>query len=274
MNENIIDIKQFDDYRVFLKSILSRRQRKNSSYSMRAMARDLHMSASNISEVLNGKKNLSLKRASAICDKLSLNSSESSIFVDLVIKEQQGSAPLKEIVLERLKLNQANREYTVQDKNIFQYISNWYHSAILELIETKDFRNSTEWISDQLNISQEKVLTTIERLLKLGLLKKSANSYKRMNVGLTTTCDIPSDYIREYHDQVLDKAKDALQTQSVEERDFSNMMMAIDPSLIPEAKEKIKEFRRELCEFLESGEKKEVYSLSLQLFRMSKGEVE
>jgi hypothetical protein len=46
--------------------------------------------------------------------------------------------------------------------------------------------------------------------------------------------------------------------------------MAVDPALLPEAKDMIKKFRRRLSRFLESGKKKEVYTIAIQLFPVSR----
>jgi hypothetical protein len=48
------------------------------------------------------------------------------------------------------------------------------------------------------------------------------------------------------------------------------MTMAIDPSLLPEAKEMIADFRRKLCSFLEQGKRSEVYTFAPSLFRLTR----
>ena len=47
--------------------------------------------------------------------------------------------------------------------------------------------------------------------------------------------------------------------------------MAIDPENLGEAKNMIKSFRKRLSKKLESGNKKEVYKLAIQLFPLSRG---
>jgi hypothetical protein len=55
-----VEILKHRDYRAFLKSELEERMEKNSSYSLRAFARDLTVSPQMLSLVLNGKKTTSL----------------------------------------------------------------------------------------------------------------------------------------------------------------------------------------------------------------------
>ena len=66
--------------------------------------------------------------------------------------------------------------------------------------------------------------------------------------------------LRKMQSDLLAKAIDALEYIDPKLRDQSSITMAIDPSKLPEAKQKILEFRRSLMEFLEaSNEKTEVY---------------
>ncbi len=60
------------DYRSTLKSKLADRRRRNPSYSLRAFARDLGMSASHLSEVIRRKGRLSLRSAELVVTNLEL----------------------------------------------------------------------------------------------------------------------------------------------------------------------------------------------------------
>jgi uncharacterized membrane protein (DUF106 family) len=48
------------------------------------------------------------------------------------------------------------------------------------------------------------------------------------------------------------------------------MTMSIDVKKLPEARKIIKKFRREMSQFLESGNQTRVYQLGIQLFPISK----
>jgi uncharacterized protein (TIGR02147 family) len=80
---------------------------------------------------------------------------------------------------------------------------------------------------------------------------------------------MPNSSIRKNHAQCLELALDALERVPIELRDFSGMIIAADPELLPEAKQRIRALRREITEILEGGKKKEVYRLSIQLFPLS-----
>lgn len=69
------------DYREILRNQLQRRQEVNSKYSLRAFALRLEISPSKISEILSGKKRLSVDRAEVIANKLGLSPQEKELFV-------------------------------------------------------------------------------------------------------------------------------------------------------------------------------------------------
>ena len=60
----------------------------------------------------------------------------------------------------------------------------------------------------------------------------------------------------------------AVDDQPLEERNITGITMSIDPKKLPEAKSRVNNFMEELMEFLEDGDRSEVYQLSTQLFKL------
>jgi hypothetical protein len=83
--------------------------------------------------------------------------------------------------------------------------------------------------------------------------------------------NIPSQSVRSFHDQVLQKARDALAVQATTARDFTSLVIAADPEQMAEAKLYIKNFREEFEKRFcaKSKKKTEVMALGIQYFRMS-----
>ena len=69
--------------RVILQQTLFTKQQKNKRYSLRAFARDLKISPSFLSEVINGKYGISKQLAGQIADRLGFNSEENQHFCSL-----------------------------------------------------------------------------------------------------------------------------------------------------------------------------------------------
>lgn len=265
-------IGRYRDYREFLKASLEARVQKNSRYSLRAFARDLDMAPQVLSSVFNQKKGISTEVAARIAGRLSLNEEETNYFcdlVDLVHARSEGSRKIANLRLSRYK--EALKFKTIK-ADAQHVMSDWYHFAILELTYIKGFSSNSAWIAKRLNISVHQSKQAIERLIRLGMLEEKNGKLLKAEQHLTTTHDVSSDAIKNFHRQILSKATDSLMFQDLSERDLTTMTMAIDVKKIPEAKKKIRDFRRDLTQFLETGERQEVYCLSLQLFKLSQNE--
>ena len=78
-----MDVFESKTYIEYLKSELERRLGQNSSYSLRAFARDLQISPGNLSEIVKGKRPLSKKNAQKIAGSLGLNPIEEEAFLAL-----------------------------------------------------------------------------------------------------------------------------------------------------------------------------------------------
>lgn len=266
-------IGKYNDYRKFLKETLERRIQNNSKYSLRAFARDLSVAPQNLSSVLNGKRGISLETALKLTKRLDLAETEASYFCDLVDLNHAKSPEQKQIALLRLSRYKQGLKFQTISTDTLRIISDWYHFAILELTFISGFKSDTKWIAKKLKISNHEAQQAVDRLLRTNLLVESNGTLIKSSSHLTTTHDVPSDAIKSFNRQILQKAMDSIVFQSVADRDFTTMTMAIDPTKIPEAKSKIRAFRREITEFLEAGDRSEVYCFSQQLFRLTEKKI-
>lgn len=115
------------NYRDILKEQLQRRQELNSKFSLRSFAKKLDISPSKISEVLSGKKKLSVGRLEELARRLNLKDNEREIF--LISGEIESSKVKNREDLEgRLKkaLQELSAEKTTQ-RNA------WYFGAVKAL---------------------------------------------------------------------------------------------------------------------------------------------
>ena len=49
-------------------------------------------------------------------------------------------------------------------QDVFSYMSDWYHLAILELTFVKGFKSEAKWMSRRLGISEAEVKPAVDRL--------------------------------------------------------------------------------------------------------------
>lgn len=259
------------DYREFLKEEYCRRRSRNSGYSLRAFARDLGLSYSRLNESINYKKGLSAKAAEKIAKSLSLTNTEREILISLVEAAHGRSKASRQLAKEKLQSILKAVEPLVLSREAFQFISNWYHYAILELIRVNGFEYNPAWIAERLGITPTEVKVAISRLKKMNLLAEKMGLPVSTQDFVASTTDLPSEGLKVHHDQLLDLAKAAIYLQPLEERDFSSITMAFNKKDMPKAKQMIKAFRRNFYrEMNVSDEKDTVYAITVQFFQLDK----
>jgi transcriptional regulator with XRE-family HTH domain len=250
MKENLVDLEIHQKLRQHLEHEFERRCKANSSYSLRAYARSLDVDCSYLSKILNNKRILSMKGLSTFAEKLNFP-------IDLKLKSSKSKS--------------TKAWFSAVNVDQFKIIADWYHYAILELTHTQDFKPDTRWVASTLHITHGEALGAIERLKRLNLLTITEDgSWVCVQSNTTTVHPGTNVALKHMQKDILKQAHDALDEVSIEERDQSSITMAIDTTRIPEAKNMIKRFRRELMEYLEGGESKDaVFQLSVSLFPIS-----
>ncbi len=242
-----------------LQNILVERCRKNPAYSLRTFAKSLALSPSYLSQIISGKRGFSAQTAEKILDHLDLDKkSKIKIF-----KELNG-----EMVNQSIE-----SKYKKVDVDLFEEISDWYYYAILSLIETKDFKADVRWIAARLNVPLAIIKDAIHKLSKLNLLDTTNEQWKQKIPPIKVDNKYSTAATRKYQKNLIQKALESLENDPYEVRDATSCTMAIDPSLLPEARRRISLFRRKLMEDLESLSKSnqtEVYNLQLQFYPCTK----
>ncbi len=264
-----MQLEHYKDYRDYLKEVLDFRSQKNPQYSLRSLARDLGISAGQLSDVIGGKKGLSVDRAFDIAEKLNLNTKEAAYFCDLVQSVHSRSKNAKKLARARCESFRTIPEIQAIQLDYFRIIKDWYHYAILELTYVEGFKNDVNWIASKLSITTAQVIGAMERLKRLGLIHEKNGTLIKVFKNIETSDRMLDQSVNKATEQLIEKAREAIYTQNFETRVLENMTMAIDKSRIPEARKMIFEFKNKLCNFLEQGEINSIYAFSSQLFELT-----
>jgi uncharacterized protein (TIGR02147 family) len=267
-----IDIFEFNDPREYLLKVFKNKREKNPRFSLRAWSKQIGLKNHvMLSMTLNGKRNLSSNIAGKIRNSLNLSIDEARYFDTLIHYKNAYSNDEKIFYANILDALRPEKGFSELDLDIFRLISDWYHMAIIEMTNLKDFKSDPKWIASRLggDVSVSEVEKAIERLVRLKVLKAVDNKLVQTDGFRTTPSDIPNEAIKKYHMQILDKAKEALYSQNISERNFQAYTMCIDTAKIPEAKKLMTEFERKLSALMESGSGNEVYQFNMQLFKLT-----
>ncbi len=243
------------DFREFLQQEFIDRCRKNSRYSLRSFARSLKIQPSPLSAILRGKRPITEKTRTRLALALGMKPEEA---------ERLGATK-----------NQASEDIRIS-VDAHSIISDWYHFAILELIRVKSFQPKIEYVAKALGISRTETQIAVERLERVGLLKREKNRWIDLashSIATNIQPNLTSESLRKLQRQVLEKSLIALDHVAIDYRDHTTMTLAINPKDLPAARVLIRNFRRELTAFLEKNSKPtHVYNISISLYPISKTE--
>ncbi len=235
---------------------------RNPAFSLRAFARRVQLPPSAVSEVLNGKRRVSRKVAQKVVVNLGLNPKESKAILDLFPEKSEKGVAAADAA--------SSAEFLQLSMDHFRLIADWYHYAVLSLVETEDFQSDCAWISARLGVRLTDIEGAVERLIRLNLLRRlPSGKFRGTGHPIHSTDEIVSTALRKHHAQNLELARLSLERDSMEDRDFTSVTMAVDPRKLLEAKKMIRDFRDRLCAYLESGRKHEVYTLHFSLFPLT-----
>lgn len=224
------------------------RRGRNSSYSLRAFARSLGVNPGALSQVMSGKRPLTAQSTKKILQ---------SMNIDFIEKQK---------ILQNWMEPDDGKTFTDISQIQDEIIGDWRYLAIHSILQTKN-GTKPQQISRRLGLHASEVLTLLHVLVRHNLVKEfKKGEFQVVSPNITTSHEVPSTVLRKCNRQWIEKSLQALEDQSVETRDITGITMAIDPSKLPGAKQLIKEFRRKLCRYLESGHQQTVYRVNIQLF--------
>ncbi len=260
----------------YLRALFLNRKEKRNGYNTSAFARDLGISQPLLSQILNQKRPVTVAQANKIAILLDLPRKQAEAFLELTWSSlSNGTRVSKKLLQLKEQKRQADLSSLqhVLGHDILQVIAQWYPLAILDLSTTEGFQSDSRWIAKRLGISNEQAKDAIQRLLHLSLLEKTpTGGLKKAHRHLSFPTKNSKSAVRNYHQQVIDRARQELDKTSDE--DFSNRRiasttMALRMDRLEEAKKRIEKFQKDIAQFVSDGTCQEIYQLNVQFFPLT-----
>jgi len=263
-----------------LKEAYLLRRERNKAYSLNAFAQDMGISKSFLSRVLSGERPVSMKLAIQISVALDFDEAQSRTLLFSVIQFSSKNAKISKKVKARLQKEFEDSSeiapiiYTTVDLERFKVMSHWYHFALINLTRIKGFKSTPTWIAKKLGITVLETRDAIERLIALDLLQEvdgilRASPHPFLNVK-TQKSELA---VRNFHEQMITKAKDELKKTSPEafnRRLINGITFTCAKDQIELIKNKIDKFQDELLALIENSESEELYQMNVQFFPLTK----
>lgn len=227
---------------------------RNPRLSKRGFAQRVGLSSGALSEILAGKRPLTVPMKKKIAAKLQLSPGDEAEFFDDAIPESMRPQRL---------------EYMRMSADQFHLISDWWHYGLLNLLNTKDFRPNAGWMAKRFGLTAQVVQDAWERLIRLGYLVKTGAKVTRKHPKMETTDDLFDLSVRKSHLEDLKLMENSLLEVPVGLRDQTSITLSVSRKDLPKAKEMIRLFQDQFANRFEKTAGDDVYRLSVALFPLT-----
>lgn len=258
---------EWEDYRIVLLDLYKRRQEKNKRYSLRAYSRDLGISSSRLSEILNGKVGMSVARASQIAGKLGLDESEKQVFLDLVESEHARSLVAKQLA--RKRLQERKQRVQVVQTELPKAVVVWQDLVLLECLRGIPTNQASGLLSEKLGLSTDEVEASLKRLKDEGLIAGDNQVLEVQRVYALSSRN-ESEQVQRILRQMIDMSIEALEKKDVHSRDVTSIIFRFAKSDWSKICDRVHDFCSQLkSEFEVADTNESVAALNVQLFQIN-----
>jgi uncharacterized protein (TIGR02147 family) len=267
------DVLHYSNFRTFLADYYEFKKSESPIFSHRFFAKKAGITSPNyLKLVMDGKRNLTKKSLVKFAAGLGLKGLRAEFFENLVFFNQALAITERNLYYANILRTRAKAGLRKLDEAQFQLFSDWRHIAVRELAAAKGFRPDARWVAKKLGkaITEREAEESLNLLALLGLLKKTANGFAQSDVNITTSDEVRSLLVKNYHHQMIRMAATALDNLPAAKRDVSSITIPIHARDFSKLKEQIQLMRKELLNLAaEPGTGEDVVQVNIQLFPLT-----
>ncbi len=270
-------IYQYTDFRTYLADFYGHMKKTTRFFTYRYFSQKAGFKSPNqLQLIIQGKRSLTEPALFRLCDILKFNQTEIEYFKDLVAYNQAGSLEEKNFYYQRLLGNRKCENIRALEQDQFEYFTKWYHAAIRELAAMPGFKGDENDIAKKLwpQITPAQVRKSISLLERFGLIRKNPDGTFTQTVGgVTVSPEVRSLALVQYHQEMLEISRRALQEHPLEDINVSSVTVGVSKQTYEAMRAELDLFRKKILA-MASAEKapERVYQLNFQLFPLSKKE--
>jgi uncharacterized protein (TIGR02147 family) len=269
------NLYQYSDYRQFLRDAYAMNKARQPSFSYRYLALKGGINSSAFFKyVFEGQRNLTKSTLLKTCLAFGLKDKEAEYFEHLVFFNQAKTIKEKNLYFDRLTKLRGLFDVKRVEENQYAYYSQWYHSAVRELLAMVKPSGDPKALAHALlpSITPKQAQESMDLLQRLGFIRKDVQGgWKQTDPVLTTGNPIASQVVVQFQLMMLDLAREAYDRCAPEERLMSSTTLSVSEAAVDLFKKKIRQFRAELLEMARVEEKADrVYQLNLNFFPTSR----
>lgn len=263
------------NYREYLQDFYLAKKHSNPNYSYRVftLKGDLK-SPSHLKMITDGTRNLTNKTTPKYIKALNLSTERDKRYFDLLVKyNQEKNLDFKQNFFEKLMEEKRKKGLTLLEHAQYNFLANWENVAIYVFVGIKPNIESAEEIVSFFGnkITKKQVIESLKTLSLLDFIEKNNfGNYIQKKGALSTDDEIKNMAIHKYHQSMIELGLNSLNSTPSDLREFNGVTIPINLHRLPEIKEKIRKFRKEINEVCSAIEKQDlVYQLNIQFFPLT-----
>ena len=268
-----ISIFNYINYRLYLRDLLEYTREIDPEFSFRKFCKKSGIvSPSFLKHVIDDTRNLSVDGAQKFMKGFGLEGPEASFFEILVQMNQAKTLEIRNKHFQHLKKFAGFRQVCQLERDGFEYYRKWYHPAVRELVGMCQTVVTAKWIASKVNprITIKAAEESLDLLLRLGLIEKTADSYRKKHAIVKGFSDLKSMMLQNYHKEMIELGKESMERFTSETRNVTSVTISIPASKIAEVKEKISKLREDLMQLaLQSKDPDTVVQVNFQEFPLT-----
>jgi uncharacterized protein (TIGR02147 family) len=271
MTKKQIKIFDYIDYKFFLKDYYLFQKKNSKKFSYRTFGKKAKVAPSLLKDIISGRRKLSYKILEKYSNAIGLSNKEKEYFMALVdFAHAKNNESKNNAFKKMLQLRKQTNLIYLEEKQ-YDFFSNWYFSAIRELITLPDFKEDYEWIARtiQPNITPFQAKKAIETLEQLGIIKRNQDGKLEVTQAIISSKpEMNSMLLRNFHSSMIQLAKEALERFVPEEREISSLTLGVSNECYKAIKERIRNFKEEILNMVIEDKSKSdtVCQVNFQLF--------
>jgi len=255
------------DYRKFIRDSFLHFQREK-GFSTRSFNQKAGIgSPSYLKSIVDGKRNISRITIRKLAMAFELSHNETLFFEKLVEFNHAVTTDDRNKAYQQLLKFKGYQQVRMTAKAEYDFFSKSELPILLEAIGTLWTNKSEKQMADALGLSTEKVKQAIRALEELKFLERKGTQWSRTEMYLETPAEAHNLNLRNYHQEMLERAKRALEDLPSEQRDFQSLLISVSAEKFQEMKKRTQEFVREMASvYGQEIKPTKVCQMSLQFF--------
>jgi uncharacterized protein (TIGR02147 family) len=220
---------------------------------------------------VQGQRNLTRDKAPDLARALKLDDRESEYFQLLVELTETTGHAAQRALLQKIESTFKDGLFSSIPDDGIEIFRDWYYPAIREIVTLTDAQPTSAWIAARLGIEVEQVEEALDVLVARGYLKDEGGQLVRAEPSVRTSRNkVYPMMLGAYHMKMLEQAFAAL-SLTRDRRHFEGLTFALPRRLMPQIKEMIQRFFREVDMLVEAQEgREEVCHLRVELFPLTR----